>query len=515
MRKICLLLFVPLLALSGASCDGGMALAHIFYPVAAVGMPIQSAIEDSIENQRRWNSYPPPYREFITSRPRVGSRDSREESWEYYRQFVELLKEHSLTRQDQENGTARHLLHWIQYKSHPAFYYSESGGTFQDDAPFIEMILDDAEFFLDNPGPDDLNAMIASAILVGRYPVVLVLGDQRRRMAGLLVRVADKLITIDPEFDADSAVSTLSYALQMAPGENQRAGIRAKLNTYLRGCLLKEIFCNNYTLKLALSTFLQAASDEDEKIILFRQAADHYHFLNSYNYAYFKSSGSAPAIMNLLNAFSRPEDKMEVLKSLFESADKRDDRFILTRAILYNFLAATGDQRWGEMVPEFMAQNKELAPIVYEAELAMLKGDIAAGLRLHAQYLLDYVWDEYRGCLANNYSQRFEDANERRTFDCFRNRELPLSIPYVSAEGKWGEFSWNKPVPYYSGSQAAGWRRQSGSSPDQIVKEFYWNARGCAQMDSYVRARHASDRKPDSQARSCVNQVAQAMIKGQ
>jgi hypothetical protein len=298
----------------------------------------------------------------------------------------------------------------------------------------------------------------------------------------------------------------------MAPGENQRAGISAKLNPYLRGCLLKTIFCDNDTLKLALNTFLQAASDEDEKINLFRQAADHYEFLESYDYSNFKSSGVAPAIMKLLNAFSRPEDKMEVLKSLFESADNnyyyRDEKSAFTRAILYNFLAASGDQRWGEMVPSFMAQNKGLAPIIYEAELAMLRGDIAAGLRLHAQYLLDYVWNKYRSCMV-----REESSGARFVFQCLRDQKLPPSIPYVSAEGELLEFSWNKPVTYYSGSQAAGWRRQSGSSPDQIVAEFYMKARGCVLVGSYTHDR--TNPGPAAQERNCMNQAAQAMIKGQ
>jgi hypothetical protein len=522
-RKLCLLLLVPLLALSGTSCseDAGLILLPVVYPFAVVGMPIQSAIEGSIRDRQRWNSYPPPYREFIIARGEMGWQNRQEEFWDSYRRFVELLKQHSLTRQDYENGTAENLLKQLQSSSSQTLYHWSFGKrTFQDDEPFIEGILDDAEFFLDNPGPNDLNTMIASAILSGltggsnlaRQGAVPVRGDQRLRLAELLVRVVDKFITIDT---TDWAVWTLAYARRIAPSANQRAEIDAKLHPYLRGCLRQEIPCDVFTLELTLNTFLETAADEDEKMNIFRQASA------TEQEAFWRwrkinlNLDYVPVIMKLLNAFSRPEDKMEVLERMFYLSNIWDSRVAFTRAIPYYFLVTTKDQRWGEMVPALMKRNEKISPTIYKAEIAMLQGDIATGLQLWAEYTMGnvWVWDDYAACAIHNASSPSEDKVKEDTLECFRQRGqhedmFMISIPYISGEGKQVEFLWDKPVTYYSGSQAAGWRRQSGLSPDQIVMEFYWNAKGCVLSRS-------RERQPSRQERNCINQVVQAMIKGQ
>jgi hypothetical protein len=187
------------------------------------------------------------------------------------------------------------------------------------------------------------------------------------------------------------------------------------------------------------------------------------------------------------------------------------------------------------MLPAFMREitydsniRKLIPPIVYEMEIAMLEGDIAKGLQLRAQYILDsawrnddYVYDEYVYCAAP-YRRASEfgeltkyTASARSTLDfvCFRDpvHYLLIDIPYISADGgRLIDFFWNKPLTYYSGDKETGWHRQSTSSPDQIIAEFYVNIKGCV-----VPRSSGGYRRPTDLERQCVNQVARSMASGQ
>ncbi|MDR1274914.1 MAG: hypothetical protein LBL72_00755 [Candidatus Accumulibacter sp.] len=474
--------FIGLCALLLTSCAEVLFVgAHVLAPI--VGPPyiaIESSIKNAREREERWNSYPEPYRELLTSYNRY--EDPQKNYPDRYRALIALLKQHSLLVEDQNLSlNVLNDLAFISWKAINEVYKANKPELWPPGpSPYVEYALDEAEYFFRLDETGKLNGLIADGILFsafnGSYLRSLELSHimdkatdgQRKRLASLLMYSAetvrfDDIKRLEHEVQSRKA-SRLALALLASPTPEQRAQITRRLHDVLYACFAERIWCGNDLARHAYRWLSDRAENDEAKLNLYVLAIDH-HWGNA-----IFSPVSWSKVLEVAAQFSKPEHKLTVLTKGWKLLDLDKPANPEVRGSLYYHWRTYKDERALEAIPEFMLKASRFGhygynttdPLFYRSEISMMEGRVEEALTLRARSIIGNWYSFYSG--------------SRKTYLEWNGQK----IPYVNEKGVAVDFTWKKPVSFYAFDVQSGtWTEWTTTKPDDLLMQLFLGANKC------------------------------------